>query len=87
MGHGEVISNCELRNWEPARRVGVRRTIANLKSTGQRAVFGLRIADCGLRIDCSIAQSEMGAMPLEVGGALRLRLEAVGRFEILDWRL
>ena len=47
----------------------------------------LRIADCGLRIDCSIAQSEMGAMPLEVGGALRLRLEAVGRFEILDWRL
>jgi hypothetical protein len=27
-----------------------------------------------------------GAMPLEVGGALRLRLEAEGRFEILDWR-
>jgi len=80
MGHGEVISNCELRNWEPARRVRVRRIIANLKSTGQRADFGLRI-------DCSIAQSEMGAMPLEVGGALRLRLEAVGRFEILDWRL
>jgi len=24
---------------------------------------------------------------LEVGGALRSRLEAVGRFEILDWRL
>jgi hypothetical protein len=26
-------------------------------------------------------------MPLEVGGALRLRLEAEGRFEILDCRL
>ncbi len=24
-----------MRNWEPARRVGVRRTIANLKTTGQ----------------------------------------------------
>jgi len=28
-----------------------------------------------------------GAMPLEVGGALRSRLEAEGRFEILDCRL
>jgi hypothetical protein len=25
------IANFELRNWEPARRVGVRRTISNLK--------------------------------------------------------
>jgi hypothetical protein len=25
--------------------------------------------------------------PLEVGGALRMRLEAEGGFEILDWRL
>jgi hypothetical protein len=38
--------------------------------TGSSSIY------CRLRIDCSIAQGEMGAMPLEVGGALRLRLEA-----------
>jgi hypothetical protein len=27
----EQVSDFELRNWEPARRVGVRRTIADLK--------------------------------------------------------
>ena len=30
MERREIISNCEFRNWEPARRVGVRRTIANV---------------------------------------------------------
>jgi hypothetical protein len=35
-GKGKIISNCGLRNREPARRVGVRRTIANLKDRGRR---------------------------------------------------
>ena len=42
---------------------------------------------CRLRIDCSIAQGEMGAMPLEVGGkdkqAEERRRRAEGRGHLL----
>ena len=31
MGHADKIADFGVRNWEPARRVGVRRTIANSK--------------------------------------------------------
>jgi hypothetical protein len=66
-GRGKIISDCELRNREPARRVGVRRTIANLKDRGRRT------DDRG--------QKEVRGKMLEVGGAaLRaLRLEAKDR--------
>ena len=36
---GSEISNLELRNWEPVRRVGVRRTIANLKELNPHSEF------------------------------------------------
>jgi hypothetical protein len=32
IGHREIIANCEFRNWEPARRVGVRRTIEEFRN-------------------------------------------------------
>ena len=72
MVHRAWGSNCELRNWEPARRVGVRRTIS----------------DC--EFDKDIRQGAEGTetevRKLEVGGALRLRLEANlnGTFRIAE---
>jgi hypothetical protein len=51
MGHGAWGGNFELRNWEPARRVGVCRTIANLKAkTPIRNFVALRREPCALRL-------------------------------------
>ncbi len=41
MEHEEVIANFGLRNWEPARKVGVRRTIGNLRGLDSHSEFWL----------------------------------------------
>ena len=58
-----MIADCEFRDWEPARRVGVRRTIADFKSEIPNLRSGLVYNIYNIYYTRSVILFELAALP------------------------